>query len=129
MQNLICKLKKEIIENDNVYNNVKVKSYYKYDLNPTYLNHNENFISKYDDKTTFYPYSNYNGNKYNLKREFDNDPVIHYKADNFLLLYNFESVIFTLSLSNFVIFCFNSIISFCNSITNFLLSLLLLKSS
>ena len=29
MQNLICRLKKEIIENDNSYNNVQVKSYYK----------------------------------------------------------------------------------------------------
>ena len=53
MQHLISKLKKELIENDNINNNIQVNSYYKYNLNPTYLNHNENFVSKYDDKTTF----------------------------------------------------------------------------
>ena len=83
MQHLISKLKKEIIENDNINNNVQVNSYYKYNLNPVYLNHNENFVSKYDDKTTFYPYSNYNGNKYNLKREFD-EPVINYKTQDYI---------------------------------------------
>ena len=83
MQHLISKLKKEIIENDNINNNIQVNSYYKYNLNPTYLNHNENFVSKYDDKTTFYPYSNYNGNKYNLKREID-EPVINYKTQDYI---------------------------------------------
>ena len=44
MQHLISKLKKEIIENDNINNNIQVNSYYKYNLNPTYLNHNENVV-------------------------------------------------------------------------------------
>ena len=47
------------------------------------MNHNENFISKYDDKSAFYINSFYNGNKYNLKRNFD-EPVIHYKTQDFI---------------------------------------------
>ena len=82
MQNLICKLKNELIENNN-YIDIPVKSYYKYNLNPIILNHNENFISKYDDTPAFYTNSYYNGNKYNLNREFD-APVINYKTKDFI---------------------------------------------
>ena len=58
-------------------------SFYKYTLHPKYLNHNENFISKYNDVPAFYPHSNYECNKYNLLRSFD-EPIIHYKADNYI---------------------------------------------
>ena len=78
MQNLICRLKNEI---SNLDSDTNVHSFYKYTLHPKYLNHNENFISKYDDVPAFYPHSD--GNKYNLIREF-NKPVIHYEADNFI---------------------------------------------
>ena len=79
MNTLIPKLKNEMSRLDS---NTDVHSFYKYTLHPTYLNHNDNFHSKYDDKPAFYPHSDYNGNKYNLVRQFD-EPVIHYKADNF----------------------------------------------
>ena len=82
MNNLICRLRKEILEN-HYDNDIKVNSYYKYNLNPIYLNHNIDFHSKYDDKPAFITRSEYNGNKYNLKRNFD-EPIIHYKADNFI---------------------------------------------
>ena len=82
MNNLICRLRKEILENH--YNNdIKVHSYYKYNLDPIYLNHNIDFNSKYDEKPAFITRSEYNGNKYNLQRNFD-EPIIHYKADNFI---------------------------------------------
>ena len=81
MNTLIPKLKNEISHLDS---DIDVHSFYKCTLHPNYLNHNNNFHSKYDDKPAFYPHSDYNGNKYNLERHFD-EPVIHYKADNFNL--------------------------------------------
>ena len=62
MQNLICKLKNEISDLDSDTN---VHSFYKYTLHPKYLNHNDNFISKYDDVPAFYPHPDYKNNKYN----------------------------------------------------------------
>ena len=82
MDNLICRLKNEIIENNN-YNDIEVKSFYKYTLHPKILNHNEDFISKYDDIPAFYPNSVYNGNKYNLKRDFD-EPIINHRTNDYI---------------------------------------------
>ena len=79
MNTLVSKLKKEMSE---LNSDVDVHSFYKYNLNPIYFNHDINFNSKYDDKPAFIPHSDYNGNKFNLERQFD-EPIIHYKADNF----------------------------------------------
>ena len=63
----------------------KVTSFYKYKLNDPYnFDHNNGFIPKYNLKVwDKQPISNYNDNKYNLKRENKNYEM-SYKSDNFI---------------------------------------------
>ena len=61
----------------------KVTSFYKYKLNDPYnFDHNIGFTPKYNLKVWDKPTSNYNDNKYNLKRE-DISYEMSYKSDNF----------------------------------------------
>ena len=61
----------------------KVTSFYKYKLNDPYnFDHNIGFTPKYNLKVWDKPASNYNDNKYNLKRE-DISYEMSYKSDNF----------------------------------------------
>ena len=62
----------------------KVTSFYKYKLNDPYnFDHNNGFIPKYNLKVwDKQPISNYNDNKYNLKRENKNYEM-SYKSDSF----------------------------------------------
>ena len=61
----------------------KVTSFYKYKLNDPYnFDHNIGFTPKYNLKVWDKPTSNYNDNKYNLKRE-NKDYEMSYKSDDF----------------------------------------------
>ena len=61
----------------------KVTSFYKYKLNDPYnFDHNIGFTPKYNLKVWDKPISNYNDNKYNLKRE-NKDYELAYKTDDF----------------------------------------------
>ena len=60
-----------------------VKSFYKYKLNySSNINYNYSFTPKYNLKVWDKPISNYNDNKYNLKRE-NKDYELAYKTDDF----------------------------------------------